>query len=126
MLIDTSTNRSERNIESLGTTLRGDMQGLGKKTISIADEVKNGSKTQEASLADIRRSQMMLMELVSTDRDKMNSKITDLNTTLNVKIPDADMFAETVRGEVQKAVGGGAYAGSNWGRETSEYSEGEE
>eukprot|EP00928_Gymnodinium_smaydae_P100757 TRINITY_DN9963_c0_g1_i1.p1 TRINITY_DN9963_c0_g1~~TRINITY_DN9963_c0_g1_i1.p1 ORF type:complete len:508 (+),score=108.72 TRINITY_DN9963_c0_g1_i1:223-1524(+) len=116
VLIDTSTHRTERNIESLGSTLRTDMQGLGKKTLAIAEEVKNGSKSQEASLADIRRQHMMLMELVSTDRDKMNAKISDLNTSLNVKIPDADYFTNAVRGEVQRAVVGG---NGGWTREVS-------
>eukprot|EP00928_Gymnodinium_smaydae_P025341 TRINITY_DN2021_c0_g1_i10.p1 TRINITY_DN2021_c0_g1~~TRINITY_DN2021_c0_g1_i10.p1 ORF type:complete len:341 (-),score=94.79 TRINITY_DN2021_c0_g1_i10:74-1096(-) len=116
VLIDTSTHRTERNIETLGTTLRTDMQGLGKKTLAIAEEVKNGSKSQENSLADIRRQHMMLMELISTDRDNMNSKISDLNTALNVKIPDADYFTNAVRGEVQKAVVGGH---GGWTREVS-------
>eukprot|EP00928_Gymnodinium_smaydae_P029911 TRINITY_DN2238_c0_g2_i1.p1 TRINITY_DN2238_c0_g2~~TRINITY_DN2238_c0_g2_i1.p1 ORF type:complete len:574 (+),score=87.10 TRINITY_DN2238_c0_g2_i1:79-1800(+) len=110
MLIDASTNRSERNIEQLGSTIRQDMQGLGKKTLAIADEVKNGSKAQETSLADIRRQHMMLMELVSTDRDKMSAKLSELGTSLNVKIPDAEFFADTVRKQVQGALGPGGGA----------------
>eukprot|EP00928_Gymnodinium_smaydae_P075721 TRINITY_DN5873_c0_g1_i1.p1 TRINITY_DN5873_c0_g1~~TRINITY_DN5873_c0_g1_i1.p1 ORF type:complete len:585 (-),score=101.76 TRINITY_DN5873_c0_g1_i1:397-2151(-) len=122
VLIDTATNRTERNIEALGTIVRTDMQGLGKKTLAIAEEVKNGSKAQETSLSDIRRQHMMLMELVSTDRDNMNTKISDLNTALNVKIPDADMFTQAVRGEVQRAVVGSANHGFQ--REVSAHTHG--
>eukprot|EP00928_Gymnodinium_smaydae_P034581 TRINITY_DN2446_c0_g1_i9.p1 TRINITY_DN2446_c0_g1~~TRINITY_DN2446_c0_g1_i9.p1 ORF type:complete len:443 (-),score=107.00 TRINITY_DN2446_c0_g1_i9:242-1495(-) len=121
MLVDASTNRTERNIEQLGSTLRQDMQGLGKRTIAIADEVKSGSKAQEGSLADIRRQHMMLMELISTDRDKMSMKLADLGTALNVKIPDAEFFADTVRKQVQGALGPGGGGSVMGGGHGSEY-----
>eukprot|EP00928_Gymnodinium_smaydae_P094269 TRINITY_DN7890_c1_g1_i2.p1 TRINITY_DN7890_c1_g1~~TRINITY_DN7890_c1_g1_i2.p1 ORF type:complete len:594 (-),score=103.57 TRINITY_DN7890_c1_g1_i2:405-2138(-) len=112
MLVDASTNRTERNIEELGSTLRQDVQGLGKRTLAISNEVQAGSKTQEASLADIRRQHMILMELISTDRDKMSSKIAELGSALNSKRPDAQSFEDTARHQAQHAFVGGNTLGS--------------
>jgi len=86
VLIDTAANRTEQNIGSMSDALRNEVHNLGKHSTCIAEQVETSSKSQEVTLGDMRRQHMMLMELVSTDRDSVHSKIQDLASALNVKL----------------------------------------
>eukprot|EP00928_Gymnodinium_smaydae_P054451 TRINITY_DN38210_c0_g1_i1.p1 TRINITY_DN38210_c0_g1~~TRINITY_DN38210_c0_g1_i1.p1 ORF type:complete len:579 (+),score=76.33 TRINITY_DN38210_c0_g1_i1:27-1739(+) len=110
MLVDASTHRIERNLHKLSGQVRDDIQTVGKQTTSIGDEANEGSNRQQTSLSYIRRQHMMLMELVSSDRENMQNNLSNLGTALQVKVPDAAVFAETIRDELQTSLG----LGSTW------------
>merc|ERR1712025_356778 len=103
MIVDSCSDRSEKNLMSVQQTLRGDLQIMAQNTAVIGEQIVNSSETQEAAMADMRRQHMMLMELVSSDRDSIKTKIEDLNANINVKVVDSSTIAQAVRSEISRS-----------------------
>jgi len=81
-LIDTAADRTEKSIGDASHTLSCEVNSLGVHSSAILEQVTSSSKGQEATMADMRRQQMMLMELISSDRDTLHNKIQDLSVNI--------------------------------------------
>jgi hypothetical protein len=88
VLVDNAANRNERNLEMLGQSMLDGMSGLGRKTERIRDEVKSSGQEFEATLADIRRQHMMLMEISSNEKANMNTRMDELSSALGLRPAD--------------------------------------